>query len=118
MSITMLTNADLSAIEPETGGPAPDRLLSGTPVFTTWNQHESGDGKRFAGVWRSTPGSWRVVYDEWEYCEILEGVSIVTGDDGRSLTVGPGDRFVLEPGFTGVWEVVETTTKRYVVVLP
>ncbi|WP_247896235.1 cupin domain-containing protein [Azospirillum argentinense] len=64
------------------------------------------------------PGSWRIVYDEWEYCEILEGTSAISHADGRRWMVGPGDRFTLEPGFDGVWEVLETTTKRYVVILP
>lgn len=114
MTLTPLTDAD----EPEAGGPAPDRILSGAPVFTTWNQYESPDGKRFAGVWRCTPGAWRIAYDEWEYCEILDGVSTITHADSRSWTVRAGDRFTLEPGFVGVWEVVETTTKRYVVILP
>ncbi|AIB12824.1 cupin [Azospirillum argentinense] len=118
MSFALLTDPASPAVEPETGGPAPDRILSGAPVFTTWNEYESADGKRFAGVWRSTPGSWRIVYDEWEYCEILEGTSAISHADGRRWMVGPGDRFTLEPGFDGVWEVLETTTKRYVVILP
>lgn len=102
---------------PETGAPAPDRLISGSPVFTTWNGYESADGNRFAGVWRSTPGAWRIQYDEWEYCEILEGESVVAHDDGRRWTLTAGDRFVIEPGFVGSWTVVATTTKRYVIVL-
>ena len=106
------------AAEPEPGAPAEDRILSGAPVFTTWNEYESPDGKRFAGRWRSTPGAWRILYDEWECCEILEGVSTVRHADGRSWTLRAGDRFVIEPGFEGSWEVLETTTKRYVVILP
>lgn len=109
--------APLSDVEPEEGGPAPDRLLAGDPRFTTWNAYESEDGKRFAGTWRCTPGTWRIVYEEWEYCEILEGVSVIAHLDGRRWTVKAGDRFVLEPGFEGSWEVVETTVKRYVIVL-
>jgi uncharacterized cupin superfamily protein len=41
----------------------------------------------------------------------------VAAADGRSWTLKAGDRFVIEPGFTGTWEVVETTTKRYVIML-
>lgn len=103
---------------PEEGGPAPDRIVRGEPRFTTWNGYESPDGKRFAGRWRSTPGAWRILYDEWEYCEIEEGRSVVSHADGRSWTLAPGDRFVIEPGFDGTWEVLETTVKRYVVILP
>jgi uncharacterized protein len=29
-----------------------------------------------------------------------------------------GDSFVIRPGFRGVWEVIETTRKDYVIVLP
>ncbi|PWC83977.1 cupin [Azospirillum sp. TSH100] len=115
---SLFTLPDLDGITPEAGAPAADRMLSGTPVFTTWNGYESPDGKRFAGTWRSTPGSWRIVYDEWEYCEILEGESIVAHDDGRSWHLKAGDRFIIEPGFQGSWTAVETTTKRYVVILP
>jgi uncharacterized cupin superfamily protein len=104
--------------EPERGQPAPDRLVSGSPAFETWSTYESADGKYFAGLWRATPGCWRIVYTEWEYCEILEGVSIVTASNGQPVTLKAGDRFVLEPGFAGTWEIVETTLKRYVIHLP
>lgn len=104
--------------EPERRAPAPDRLISGSPKFETWSTYESADGKYFTGLWRATQGSWRIVYTEWEYCEILEGVSVITTDGGSSVTLKAGDRFVFEPGFEGTWEVVETTTKRYVIHLP
>ena len=97
----------------ETGAPAPDRLISGSPEFTTWNV-EDRDGL-YCGIWRSTPGKWRIVYDEWEYCQILEGHSILTEDGGEPRHIRAGDSFILRPGFTGTWEVVETTTKDYVI---
>ena len=101
----------------EAGGPKADRLIAGAPRFRTWTFEEAADGKTFAGVWESTPGKWRVVYDEWEYCSILSGVSIITRDDGAAQRVAAGDAFVIEPGFAGTWEVVETTRKLFVVKL-
>lgn len=98
---------------PEIGGPAPDRLVAGQPEFRTWNLEES-DGL-YCGIWQSTPGTWRVAYDEWEYCLILEGHSILTEDDGTIHDLRQGDRFMLRPGFAGTWQVVETTTKDYVI---
>lgn len=97
----------------ETGAPAEGRILAGAPAFRTWNIEER-DGL-YAGVWESTPGKWRVFYDEWEYCRILSGVSIVTEDGGAPRRVTAGDSFILRPGFSGVWEVVETTRKEYVI---
>jgi uncharacterized cupin superfamily protein len=104
--------------EPEHGAPAPDRLVSGSPAFETWSTYESADGKYFTGQWRATPGCWGITYTEWEYCEMLEGVSIITRAGGEPQLFKAGDRFVLEPGFEGTWEVLETTLKRYVIHFP
>jgi uncharacterized cupin superfamily protein len=101
--------------QPETGEPKPERLEAGQPAFRTWNSYEGADGRTFAGIWEATPGRWRVVYEEWESCTLLEGRSVVTPDGGRPVALGPGDTMILEPGFTGTWEVVETTRKSYVI---
>jgi uncharacterized cupin superfamily protein len=107
----------LTSIKPsgpaEIGGPAPDRLVSGTPVFTTWNLYEA-DGL-YCGIWESTPGKWRIAYEEWEYCRILSGVSVITGTQDDPVTVKAGDSFMIPPGFEGTWEVLETTRKDYVI---
>ncbi len=98
---------------PEEGAPAPERVVKGDPRFWTWNAEER-DGI-YAGVWEASPGAWRVSYDEWEFCHILSGVSVLTEDGGVPRTLRAGDAFVIRPGFTGVWEVVETTRKEYVI---
>jgi uncharacterized protein len=99
--------------EAEIGAPPPDRVIAGDPRFTTWNLEER-DGL-YAGVWEATPGKWRIVYDEWEFCRILSGVSVIAEDGGREHRVTAGDSFVLRPGFKGTWEVIETTRKEYVI---
>lgn len=114
-----MTNAFLpigtADLEPEEGAPAPDRVLAGDPRFRTWNA-EDRDGL-YAGIWEATPGKWRIEYDEWEFCHILSGVSVIAQDGGEVRTVRAGDSFVLQPGFKGSWEVLETTRKEYVVKL-
>ena len=105
---------DPATVTPEEGAPAADRLISGDPRFTTWNIEEAGGGI-YAGIWQSTPGKWRIVYDEWEYFHILEGHSVVTEDDGEPVHLKAGDRLILRPGFKGTWEVLETTRKDYVI---
>ncbi|OFW99725.1 MAG: cupin [Alphaproteobacteria bacterium RIFCSPHIGHO2_12_FULL_63_12] len=109
-----MASMTVSGIEPEIGAPAPDRLISGDPKFRTWNIEEQPGGL-YAGLWESTPGKWRIQYDEWEYCRILSGVSIVSEDGGAGRRVTAGDSFIIRPGFRGVWEVVETTRKEYVI---
>lgn len=105
---------DIAGVTPEEGRPAADRLISGNPVFRTWNLEEA-EGGLYAGIWESTPGKWRIEYDEWEYFHILEGRSIVTADDGTVFKLAAGDRLILRSGFKGTWEVLETTRKDYVI---
>lgn len=114
MAGDLFAAVSIEGVEPEEGAPAPGRLVSGDPKFRTWNVEEAGGGL-YAGIWESTPGKWRVQYDEWEFCHILWGVSIVTEEGGEARRVGAGDSFILRPGFKGTWEVVETTRKEYVV---
>ncbi|MGJ8626265.1 MAG: cupin domain-containing protein [Sulfitobacter sp.] len=97
----------------EQGRPAADRLISGNPEFTTWNI-EDADGL-YCGIWQSTSGKWRISYDEWEYFHILSGTSVITQDGAAPVTLAAGDSYILRPGFTGTWEVLETTTKDYVI---
>ncbi|MCC0062504.1 MAG: cupin domain-containing protein [Defluviimonas sp.] len=101
------------ATTPETERPAPEKVISGDPVHTTWNLEDRGG--LFCGIWESTPGKWRISYDEWEYCRILQGRSVITADDGTEYPLQAGDSFILRPGFRGTWEVLETTRKDYVI---
>jgi hypothetical protein len=116
--IDRIALADLDRRPFESGAPDPARILHGAPQWRTWMLDEGETASRFAGVWESTPGAWRVVYDEWEFCTILEGVSVVTPDGGAPVRLTAGDTFVIHPGFKGVWDVVETTRKSFVIKLP
>lgn len=97
----------------ETTRPDSAKVIAGDPIHTTWNIEER-DGL-YCGVWQSTPGKWRISYDEWEYCHILSGVSVIAEEGGKARTVKAGDAFLLRPGFKGTWEVLETTRKEYVI---
>lgn len=111
--MTLLFPVLPDGITPETERPDPAKVVKGDPVHTTWNLEEA-DGL-YCGIWQSTPGAWRVSYSEWEYIRILEGHSILTPDGGAPVALRAGDSHVIRPGFTGIWEVVETTRKDYVI---
>lgn len=95
--------------------PAPERRVKGNPALCVWPHYSDATGQFAVGEWQGEVGAWRVQYTEEEFCQILEGVSTITSDDGHSLTVRAGDRFVIPAGFTGTWEVLERTRKTYVV---
>ena len=101
---------------PATASPIdPGRIVSGSPEACVRNGYSSSDDRRHVGLWDCSPGSWRVSYDEWEYCLILSGKVRLTGDDNTVIEASAGDSLVLEPGYSGVWEVLEPTRKLYVI---
>lgn len=94
---------------------SPDKIVSGVPRTRTRTLYEDADAKHYAGEWEATVGCWRIAYTEWEYVRMLSGCCIVTGDDGTRIEAGPGDAFVIEPGFAGTWEVVAPMHKLWVI---
>ena len=92
-----------------------DKLLEGAPKTRTSVLYENAARRLSAGEWEASPGKWRIAYTEWEYVEMVSGACVVEGDDGRRIEAGPGDRFVIEPGFTGTWEVLSPMLKTWVI---
>ncbi len=112
--MSALVMFDVESLRPELGAPPPERIIAGDPRFTTWNFDEAAGGL-YAGIWESTPGHWRIHYDEWEFCQILSGESVLHEDGAGSIHLKAGDSFVIRPGFRGSWEVRVTTRKTYVI---
>lgn len=92
-----------------------EKLISGNPLQTLWMHYTDQSEQFFSGIWRSEPGKWRIHYTEEEYCCISAGVSVVTDEAGNSTSLKTGDEFIIPKGFVGTWEVIETTTKRFVI---
>jgi hypothetical protein len=89
-----------------------DRLIEGAPIAETRLDYAQGE-TTFAGEWSSEVGAWRVSYDEWEFCHVLEGVCELTPDGAAPRRFQAGDSFVIEPGFKGFWRVIEPMKKRF-----
>jgi uncharacterized cupin superfamily protein len=117
-SAMRLHRLDVVTTEPIDDAPPPERVVEGDPTFRTQVHYESPDGRLVTGLWEATPGAWRVAYDEWEWFRMRSGRCVLTPDGGEPVALGPGDALVLEPGFTGVWAVLEPCAKDFVVMLP
>lgn len=101
---------------PDVAAIAADKVLEGAPVTETRIDYQRGD-ILFAGEWSANEGAWRVSYEEWEFCHMLSGACELVPEDGPAIRYGVGDSFVIEPGFEGVWRVLEPMRKRFVVTL-
>ncbi|MGL4834334.1 MAG: cupin domain-containing protein [Shewanella sp.] len=94
---------------------APEKLLKGNPEQRLQNHYSSPCNQFNSGIWQSESGAWKINYTEYEYCEILEGVSVITDQQGQSQRFTVGDRFIIPAGFQGSWEVIEPCRKVYVI---
>jgi uncharacterized protein len=95
--------------------PAAERIVSGDPVQRTWNYHSSPDGHFHAGIWECAVGKWRVLFTETEFCQLLAGEIVVTGEDGNERTFRTGEAFISPAGFTGWWDVRQAARKYYAI---
>jgi uncharacterized cupin superfamily protein len=110
----------VSKLHPIRGERAPDRkpieadrLVEGAPMTETRLDYER-EGT-YVGEWSADVGAWRVKYDEWEFCHLLEGACELVPDGGAAQRFQAGDSFVIEPGFAGVWRVLAPMRKRFVI---
>lgn len=93
----------------------PDRVVEGDPHHVTRMHFDSPDGGLLAGTWTSTPGKWHTFADRDEFCYIVSGYCRLIDEDGNARTFKTGDAFLIPNGFKGFWDVVETTTKHFVI---
>jgi uncharacterized cupin superfamily protein len=114
MSIASIVDFAQVLTEAERYRPAAEKILKGEPDQAVYNHYASPCGQFAAGVWEGEVGQWTVNYTEHEYCEIVQGVSVLRDQDGHAKTLRAGDRFVIPAGFKGTWEVLESCRKIYV----
>jgi uncharacterized cupin superfamily protein len=114
MSIANIVDFAQVLTEAERYRPAAEKILKGEPDQAVYNHYSSPCGQFAAGVWEGEAGQWTVSYSEHEYCEIVQGVSVLRDQEGNAKTLRAGDRFVIPAGFKGTWEVLEPCRKIYV----
>ena len=93
----------------------PDRVVEGDPLHQTDLLFRSPDGMMIAGIWTSTPGKWHAFTDRDEFCHIISGCCALIASDGERREFTAGQSFMIPNGFAGYWEVIETTTKHFVI---
>lgn len=113
-----LVQFDSKGLSKFTYGPliAGVEVLKGEPKFNVVTVDKRDRVK--AVFWESTQGKWHFSNSKnhWEYCHITQGVSVVTEDGGKPQRYVEGQSFILHPGFSGTWEVIEPTRKEFVIV--
>ena len=68
------------------------------------------------GVWECTPGRWRRQVKSAEFCHFVAGRCTFTPDGGAVLHIAAGDSVYFPANTAGVWDVIETVRKTYVLI--
>ena len=89
------------------------KVIEGKPTMKTWIMRTSNDGSMISGIWTATPGTYHATYSEYEFVHLIEGSITITPDGGQPMDVGPGDAFVVDVGFKGTWEILESVIKHF-----
>lgn len=116
--MAQITLLDYAKTAHEAYAVAPEKMLSGSPQHLLSNHLSNAAGNFHVGFWEAEIGHWQVNYTEFEYCEILEGRIRMVASNGDTQIVSKGDRFVIEAGYQGSWEVLERAKKVYVIFEP
>lgn len=93
----------------------PGRVVAGDPRHETQLHFRSPDGALVAGTWTSSPGKWHAFTDRDEFCHIIAGRCALISSDGQRWEFTAGQSFLIPNGFRGYWEIIETTTKHFVI---
>ena len=89
MSIESIVDFSEASTAAEHYRPAPEKVFKGDPQQTIYNHYNSPCGQMNAGVWQGEIGQWQVNYTEHEYCEIVQGVSVLRDDQAAPKRCGP-----------------------------
>lgn len=75
--------------------------------------HKGPGNRPEVGLWRCTPGRWRLAFPADELVHFTKGSAVYRGDNGEVIEVGPGTVVHFKEGWAGEAEVTETIFTTY-----
>jgi uncharacterized protein len=108
-----------AAITPKTTEhfPDEDRRIAGKPRRVTNEYFANAVHGVKAGTWQAEAGSYRIALEDskHEFFHILSGKVMVSQPDGSDARVyAAGDTGIIQPGFKGIFEIIEPASKFWV----
>ncbi|MEM4989260.1 cupin domain-containing protein [Collimonas sp. H4R21] len=118
--MTTATIISYAEIQPDISvrQPDPEMRVKGAPQRTTRSYFVDPSFGLSSGIWSAETGAYKIsmATSKHEFFHILTGkVEISCDSTGAVKSFGPGDTGIIPPGFTGMFEIVESASKFYVV---
>jgi uncharacterized cupin superfamily protein len=89
----------------------PDWIIEGAPKARSKRLATSADGTASVMAWSCTAGRFNWHYTVDETIHIISGEVFVTGDNGESRRLGPGDMVFFPAGKQSIWHVPKEVRK-------
>lgn len=107
------------SVVPEHFTPPAEKCASGDPAQVIWNHYTDAAGLFSCGIWQGEACVLNVTYGphEEEFCVLLEGEVVLTGQDGVAQTFHAPQAFVVPGGFCGTWQNKGRVKKYYAIML-
>lgn len=72
------------------------------------------ENEHTAGVWECSPGKYQLERKTDEFCVLLAGHWILSGDNGDNYELKAGDTILLKKGWKGTSHIIKTIRKVYI----
>ncbi|MBB3213867.1 hypothetical protein FHW67_003173 [Herbaspirillum sp. Sphag1AN] len=120
INMTQATVLHFAEIKPTitTRQPDPEMRIEGAPERETQSRFLAPAFGLSSGTWSAGVGAYRIAMPDskHEFFHILTGkVAISCDETGAVKHFGPGDTGIIQPGFKGIFRIVEDASKLYVV---
>ena len=118
--MTQATVLHFAEIEPTITKRMPDPAMriEGAPERTTLSRFIEPAYGLSSGTWSAGVGAYKISMppSKHEFFHILSGrIAISCDNTGALKHFGPGDTGIIQPGFKGVFRIIEDASKFYVV---
>ena len=102
----------LRLLDPLTDTPG-YRVIRGNPRPSIRYEFTDMHPGQALGIWRCTEGAFECTEKANELQTVLSGRLRLTGEDGQTIELGPGDSAYTKRGEKVVWDIVEEVTKVF-----
>ena len=102
----------LRLLEPLTNTPG-YRVIRGNPRASVRYEFTDMHTGQALGIWRCTEGAFECTEKADELQTVLSGKLRLTGEDGQTVELNPGDSVYTRQGEKIIWDIVEEVTKVF-----
>ena len=89
------------------------KIVRGDPRASIHYEIDDSETGQALGIWRCTEGAFECTEKANELQTVISGKLRLTGEDGNTIELNPGDSVYTQQGEKVIWDIVEDVTKVF-----